>query len=101
VPLLCLLAVTVALAYAWIFSIPVAYFRIAYFLPLALAPLVAVALVRLLDPRRAAAAAGVLAAVIAVFAAWAQAANVRDFYAFSSGSSLRGLDAVAATLRSR
>jgi hypothetical protein len=98
VPLLCLLGVTVALAYAWIFSIPVAYFRMAYFLPVALTPLVAVALARLLDARRAAAAGGVLAAVIAAFA-WAQAANVRDFYSFSSDSSLRGLDAVAATLR--
>ena len=39
--LLSLLAVMIALAYSWVFEIPTAYFRMAYYLPLALVPLVA------------------------------------------------------------
>jgi hypothetical protein len=96
--LLSLLAVVIALAYSWLFEIPTAYFRMAYYLPLALAPLVALALVRLLTPRRAAGAAGLASLAIAVFA-WVQGSNVRDFYAFTNGASLRGLDAVTAELR--
>ena len=99
-PLLSLLAVTIVLAYAWILHIPNAYFRMAYFLPVVLAPLVAVGLVRLLPARRAAAVTAVAALAIGAFA-WDQGGNVRDFYAFSSGSSLRGLDAVSAGLRPR
>ena len=96
--LLSLLAVVIALAYSWVFEIPTAYFRMAYYLPLALVPLVALALVRLLTPRRAAIVAAVAAVAIAGFA-WAQASNVRDFYAFTNSASLRGLDAVSADLR--
>ena len=96
--LLSLLAVVIALAYSWVFEIPTAYFRMAYYLPMALVPLVALALVRLLTPRRAAVAAGVAALAISGFA-WAQASNVRDFYAFTNTASLRGLDAVSAELR--
>jgi hypothetical protein len=96
--LLSLLAVVIALAYSWLFEIPTAYFRMAYYLPLALAPLVALALVRLPTPRRAAAAAGLASLAIAVFA-WVQGSNVRDFYAFTNNASLRGLDAVTADLR--
>ena len=79
----------IALAYAWIFEIPTAYFRMAYYLPLALVPLVALALVRLLDARRAAIAGAVASVAIAGFA-WVQGANVRDFYAFTNTASLRG-----------
>jgi len=96
--LLSLLAVVIALAYSWVFEIPTAYFRMAYYLPLALVPLVALALVRLLTPRRAAIVAAVAAVAISGFA-WAQASNVRDFYAFTNSASLRGLDAVSADLR--
>jgi hypothetical protein len=96
--LLSLLAVVIALAYSWLLEIPTAYFRMAYYLPLALVPLVALALVRLLTPRRAAAAGALASLAIAVFA-WDQGSNVRDFYAFTSDSSLRGLDAVSADLR--
>jgi hypothetical protein len=98
VTLLCLLAVIVALAYSWILEIPVAYFRMAYFLPLVLAPVVAVVLARLLRPPQAAVAGGVVALAIAALA-WSQAGNVRDFYAFTSRASLRGLDAVSAELQ--
>src|ERR671910_2426419 len=96
--LLSLLAVVVVLAYSWLFAIPTAYFRMADYLPLALVPLVALALVSLLPPRRAAAAAGIASLAIAVFA-WVQGGNVRDFYAFTNEASLRGLDAVSADLR--
>ena len=96
--LLSLLAVIIALAYSWVFEIPTAYFRMAYYLPLALVPLVALALVRLLTPRRAAIVAAVAAVAISGFA-WAQASNVRDFYAFTNTASLRGLDEVSADLR--
>jgi hypothetical protein len=70
----------------------------AYYLPLALVPLVALALVTLLTPRRAALAGALAAVAIAPFA-WAQGSNVRDFYAFTNDASLRGLDAVTAQLR--
>jgi hypothetical protein len=69
----------------------------AYYLPLALSPLVAVALVRLLRPR-AAAAAGAALALSAGVVAYDQTANVRDFYSFLSPASLRGLDALSARL---
>ncbi len=95
---LCLLAAAVLLAFGWIVHIPLPYFRMAYFLPVALVSLVAVALTRLLPARRAAAAGALACAVIAVFA-WVQASNVRDFYGFANEASLKGLDAVAATLR--
>src|SRR5215207_5397515 len=96
--LLSLLAVVIALAYSWLFEIPTAYFRMAYYLPLALVPLVALALVRLLVPRGAAVVGAVASLAIAVFA-WVQGSNVRDFYAFTNDASLRGLDAVSAELR--
>src|SRR5215211_1214300 len=72
--LLSLLGVVIALAYSWVFEIPTAYFRMAYYLPLALVPLVALALVRLLTPRPAAILAAVASVAISGFA-WAQASN--------------------------
>jgi hypothetical protein len=96
--LLSLLAVIAALAYSWLLEIPMAYFRMAYFLPIALVPLVALALVDHLRPRHAAIAAGVASLAIAAFA-WDQGSNVRDFYGFTNEASLRGLDAVSADLR--
>ena len=97
IPALCLLAVVAALAYSWIVHFPLTYIRMAYYLPLALSPLVAVALVRLLRPRQAAAAGAALALAASVFA-YDQTANVRDFYSFLTPASLRGLDALSARL---
>ncbi len=97
-PAMALLAVIVALAYAWLAHVPVVYFRMAYYLPVALVPLVAVALVRLLGPRRGLGGAAALVAVMAAFA-WPQASNVRYFYSFAGPASLRGLDSVAASMR--
>ena len=95
-PLQALLVVTVALAYAWLLHIPLAYLRMVYFLPLSLAPLTAIWLAR---GRRAGLAAGVaLVSATSVFA-WTQADRVHDFYAFTDRASRRGLDAVAARLR--
>lgn len=98
VPLVVTLAVVVALAYSWVVQFPLAYLRMAYFLPLALVPLVAVTLTRLL-PVRAAALSGACLAIAVGALAWGQAANVRDFYAFTNPASLAGLDAVEAGLR--
>jgi hypothetical protein len=95
---LALLVVTAALAYSWVIHLPLVYFRMAYYVPLALAPLVAVALTRLLRPRLALLVAAALTAAITV-AAWGQDANVRRFYSFANPASLRGLDALAANLR--
>lgn len=101
VPLLCSIPVSAALVgYAWIFGVAGHYFRLAYFLPIALVPLVAIALARLLQPRVAVLACAFLAAVTAGFA-WVQAANVRDFYSFVNPTSVRALDRLAADLRPR
>jgi hypothetical protein len=97
IPVLCLLAVVIALAYSWIVHFPLTYIRMAYYLPLALSPLVAVALVKLLRPRHAAVAGTALALTASVFA-YDQTTNVRDFYSFLTPASLRGLDALSARL---
>lgn len=97
-PVLAMLATVVLLAYAWIVDLPLVYFRMAYFLPVVLTPLVAIGLTRLLGGRRAALAGAVLVIVVAAFA-WQQASNVRQFYAFANPASLRGLDALTTQLR--
>jgi hypothetical protein len=98
IPLLAVLASTLAGAYAWIVHIPNGYLRMAYYLPLALVPLVAVALAEFRRARTTLVAGALLAAVVAGFA-WPAAHNVRFFYGFTNRTSLRGLDAVAAQLR--
>ncbi len=101
IPVLCAIPVSAALVgFAWVFGLAGHYFRLAYFLPIALVPLVAIALARLLRPRVAALACAVLAAVTAGFA-WVQAENVHDFYSFVNPTSVRALDRVAADLRPR
>ena len=96
--LLALLATATALTFSWLIEVPLHYLRMAYFMPLALVPMVALALTRLLTLRRAAAAAAVAAVAIGTIA-WFQADTVRSFYAFTNRASLRGLDAVSASLR--
>ena len=98
IPPLAMLAFTIAGAYAWIVHLPLGYLRMAYYLPLALVPLVAVALTGLARARVTIVAGVVLALVVAAFA-WPAAHNVRFFYGFANPASLRGLDAVAARLR--
>jgi hypothetical protein len=97
-PFVALFAVVVALAYSWVVHFPLAYVRMAYYVPLALVPLVAVALTRLLRPRIAAIAGLALALGIAV-PAWGAAANVHRFYNFASPTTMNGMRAVSAQLR--
>jgi hypothetical protein len=97
VPLLAMLAAALALAYSWLVHFPVAYVRMAYFLPVALVPLLAAALSRIPARLAAAIAAVIVAAILPL--AWPQAHNVRECYAFASGSSLRGANLVASELR--
>jgi hypothetical protein len=104
---LALLAVVVALGYAWIVHFPMSYLRMAYYLPVVLAPLVAIGLVALgARVRRGgrpvaggAIAAGILLAGGIAALAWGRAADVRTFYLFTDPASLRGLDQVAAAVR--
>jgi hypothetical protein len=98
IPVLAILGFTIAGAYAWIIHLPLGYLRMAYYLPLALVPLVAVALAEFRRVRTTLVAGALLAAVVAGFA-WPAAHNVRFFYGFTNQASLRGLDAVAAQLR--
>jgi hypothetical protein len=98
IPLFAMLAFTIAGAYAWIVHLPLGYLRMAYYLPLALVPLVAVALATHTRARVTVLAGAVLAAAVFGFA-WPAAHNVRFFYGFANPASLRGLDAVGAQLR--
>jgi hypothetical protein len=98
IPLLAILGFTIAGAYAWIVHLPLGYLRMAYYLPLALVPLVAIALAQFARARTTLAVGAVLALVVGAFA-WPAAHNVRFFYGFTNPASLRGLDAVAAKLR--
>jgi hypothetical protein len=91
------LALVAALAYAWVVHLPLAYLRMAYYLPIVLVPLVAVASLSLVRPARTLAAGLALAATVGAIA-WGQAANVKRFYAFANPASLRGLDALASRL---
>jgi hypothetical protein len=94
---LALLAFTIAGAYAWIVHLPLGYLRMAYYLPLALVPLVAVALATHARARVTVLMGAVLSAAVFAFA-WPAAHSVRFFYGFANPASLRGLDAVAAQL---
>jgi hypothetical protein len=97
-PFVTMLVVVVALAYSWVVHFPLAYVRMAYYVPLALVPLVAALLTRLLRPRLAAVAALALTLAIAV-PAWGAARNVHRFYDFANDTTLSGMRAVSADLR--
>jgi hypothetical protein len=99
-PAVALLVVTAAGIYAYVVHVPLAYLRMAYYVPLALAPIVGVALVRLAAAR---AALGLALAAVVLLAALPlsvhQGGKVRDFYTFTDAAALRGLDLLAARLR--
>src|SRR5262249_58941567 len=77
---------------------PLSYTRMAYYVPLALVPLVAFGLTRL--PRQwMGAAVGLGLTIAIVVPAWGQAVDVRNFYDFANPTTLRGLDAVSAQLK--
>jgi hypothetical protein len=99
-PVLCLLAVVTALAYSWVVELPLHYTRMAYYLPLALVPLMAAVSGGMRRPVLTGAVALTLAATTAV-AAWSQADNVRRFYQFADTASVRGLGYLSEGLRPR
>lgn len=98
-PAVALLAVCVALAYAYLLDLPLYYARMVFYLPLAMAPIAAVAAFRLLRPAALPAAAGAIAVAVIAAGSIPQARNVQEFYAFASPASLRGLDALSARLQ--
>ena len=101
VPLLCMLVVVAGMAVSWLVEFPLSYTRMAYYLPLSLVPLAAIAIWRLPRGRwLAPAAAGVLTAYLAAVS-FSQADDVNRFYRFANPGSVRGLDAVSAQLRPR
>ena len=95
-----LLAVSAALAYAWVAHVPNYYARMVFYVPLAAAPLAAAVAVRL-RPRWIVALAAAAGIALTVLSAYGEAANVRSYYTFVTPASLRGLDALAAVLRPR
>ena len=98
-PALALAVVCCALGYAWELHVPYYYERVVFYLPIAAAPIVAAALVRL--PR--AGLVGGVAVAVAVVAlipgSWRQAHANRAFYTFADPVSMRGLDALSKQLR--
>jgi hypothetical protein len=92
------LVVLGALAYSWVVEFPVAYVRMAYFVPLAAVPAVAVGAFTAMPHRLSAALMVVLLAVMLPFA-WKQARDVRAFYEFANETSLRGADLVASRVQ--
>jgi hypothetical protein len=97
-PAVFLLLVSAVLTYAWVFHLPLAYLRMAYYVPLALAPLIAVAAVGVRPGRLAAGATAALLVAVAVLS-WQQGPKVRRFYTFADAPALRGMDDLAARLR--
>lgn len=96
---LALTATCAVLAYSWVVHFPLSYLRMVYFLPLAFAPLVAIAAVRLARrPWPGTVAALALTVAIGGLAV-GRADDVRRFYSFADPRSIRGLDAVARDLR--
>jgi len=88
----------VVLAYSWLAHFPLSYTRMAYYVPLALVPLVAFAITRL-SQRWLSAAVGLGLTIAIAVPAWGQAVDVRNFYDFANPTTLRGLDAVSAQLK--
>ena len=99
-PFLCLAAVVAALAYSWLVDLPLAYTRMAYYLPLALVPLIA-AIVPTFRRRTLAGVVALALAAVTAVAAWSQADDVRRYYQFADAASLRGLGHLSSALRPR
>ena len=97
-PFLCLAAVVAALAYSWLVDLPLAYTRMAYYLPLALVPLIA-AIVPTFRRRTLAGVVALALAAVTAVAAWSQADDVRRYYQFADAASLRGLGHLSSALR--
>ncbi len=98
-PAVVLLVVACALAYAYIVGLPLYYSRMVFYLPLAMAPIAAVALWQLIRLPIAAGIVGVACVAAIAVEAVPQARTVEKFYAFASPVTLRGLDALDAQLK--
>lgn len=98
-PAVVLLVVACALAYAYVVDLPLYYSRMVFYLPLAMAPIAAVALWQLIRLPIAAGIVGVACVAAIAVEAVPQARTVEKFYAFASPVTLRGLDALDAQLK--
>jgi hypothetical protein len=98
IPVISLFAAVTALAFSWIVDLPLHYTRMAYYLPLAMVPLIAAATASLPRPAVGGAVALVLV-LVAGSAAWSQADELRRFYQFADAGSIRGLGQLRAALR--
>jgi hypothetical protein len=98
IPVISLLAAVTALAFSWIVDFPLYYTRMAYYLPLAMVPLIAAAAAALPRPAIGGAVALVLV-VVAGTSAWSETGDVRRFYQFADAGSIRGLGHLRAALR--
>jgi hypothetical protein len=105
-----LAAAAVALAYAWIVHLPTSYHRAVYFVPLVLAPAIALGLLSLARLPRIrgrvgalvvplAVALGVLLCATTATVAYNQSAKVHGYYTWATPASLRGLAAVERATR--
>lgn len=97
-PAVALLVVCCALGYAYVIDLPLYYARMVFYVPLAMAPIAAVAAWRLLRPSAVAGVVGGVVVAVIVAGSVPQARTVERFYSFASPVALRGLDALAATL---
>ena len=93
-----LLVIVIGFGYAWIVHVPNYYARMAFYVPVATAPVVAAVAVRL-RWRGLVAAAAVVGIALTTVSAYGEAANIRAYYTFVTPASLRGLDALSAVLR--
>jgi hypothetical protein len=98
IPVIALLAAVTALAFSWIVDLPLYYTRMAYYLPLAMVPLIAAAVAALPRPAVGGAVALVLV-LVAGITAWSKAYDQRRFYQFADAGSIRGLGHLRAALR--
>ena len=98
-PAVALFAVCCALGYSYLIDLPLYYARVVFYLPLAMAPIAAVAAWKLLRPTPVAAVASVAAVAVIVAGAIPQARTVQEYYGFASPVALRGLDALDEKLR--
>ncbi|MBJ7519173.1 MAG: hypothetical protein JHC84_05710 [Solirubrobacteraceae bacterium] len=98
-PAVALFVICCALGYAYLVHLPLYYARVVFYLPLAMAPIAAVAAWKLLRPTPVAAIASVAAVAVIVAGSIPQARNVERFYSFASPVALRGLDALDAQLK--
>jgi hypothetical protein len=96
---------TVVLTYGYVLHVPTVYYRIVYYLPVALTPAIGVALAwfahgrlrrlrRQVSPAAVAGLAGLALVGVTAQAAYHRGAVVRDYYGWTSAATAKGLDEV-------